>query len=173
MPSQDEAVTLRTETGSDLAAISTVHRCAFPTPLEAELVDRLRTDGDLAVSLVAEIAGNVVGHVAFSRAAVTGAAGTRPVAWLAPLAVVPAFRRRGIGEELTRAGLEACRAQEFGSAVVVGDPGYYARFGFSHDAARKLRSRWFCDALLALSLDPEAKPLVGALVEPRGFSLLA
>jgi putative acetyltransferase len=90
-------------------------------------VDRLREAARLSVSLVAEIGGEVVGHVAFSPAtAASGAVG----AGLAPVAVAEAYRRQGIAAALVRAGLEACRNGGFGWAVVLGGPAYYARFGF-------------------------------------------
>jgi putative acetyltransferase len=91
------------------------------------LVDALRAAGRLAVSLVAEVDGTVVGHVGFSP--VTSACGAVG-AGLAPVAVAEAQRRRGVAAALVRAGLEGCRAAGFGWAVVVGDPAYYGRFGF-------------------------------------------
>jgi putative acetyltransferase len=172
MRDQDVALTLRPETPSDVSAISAVLRASFPTPLEAELVERLRSDGDLAVSLVASVAGEIVGHVAFSKTEVVGGAGVRPVAWLAPLAVLEPNRRRGIAQGLVLAGIELSRTQGYDYAVVVGEPSYYARFGFTHAAARKLESRWFCAAMMAMPLDTEAPELAGLLKEPKAFSLL-
>ena len=91
------------------------------------MVDLLRGAGRLSVSLLAEADGSVVGHVAASP--VTAASG--PVgAGIGPVAVVASHRRQGIGAELVRAALQACPEAGFGWAVVLGDPAYYARFGF-------------------------------------------
>lgn len=118
---------VRPEQGSEVAAIHAVHAASFPTDVEARLVDLLRDAGRLSVTLVAEVGGVIVGHVAFSPVTVaSGATG----AGLAPLAVVTWYRRQGIGAALVRAGLEACRAAGFGWTVVLGDPAYYSRFGF-------------------------------------------
>jgi putative acetyltransferase len=118
---------IRPERFDDAAAIYAVHASSFPTDAEARLVDLLRAADRLSVSLVAEVSGSVVGHVAFSPVTVSsGATG----AGLAPVAVAEAHRRRGIAAELVRAGLGACRDAGFGWAVVLGEPAYYARFGF-------------------------------------------
>lgn len=120
---------IRKETPADYAATRQVHLAAFPTPLEADLVDALRSAGHLTVSLVAVESEAIVGHIAFSPVTtekpvlVTGVG-------LAPVAVTPAFERRGIGSELIRQGLQACKSLRFGWAVVLGDPAYYRRFGF-------------------------------------------
>lgn len=122
-------VVVRVETSSDHEAIRRVLQSCFPTEAESRLVVLLRDAGRLAVSLVAELDGAIVGHVSFSPVTVQ-----RPTAslgiGLAPLAVLADHRRQGIGAELVRVGLEACRAAGFGWCVVLGEPLYYARFGF-------------------------------------------
>lgn len=121
------AVRIRPERNGEAAAIHTVVAACFPTDGEARLVDLLREVGRLPVSLVADVDGQIVGHVACSPVTVpVGAAG----AGLAPLAVLAAHQRQGIGAALVRAALEASRAAGFGWAVVLGEPAYYARFGF-------------------------------------------
>ena len=89
-------------------------------------MDVLRDAGRLSVSLVAEVDGVVVGHVAFSPVSAGAAIGSG----LAPVAVLPGSRRRGIAAQLIREGLAACERAGSGFAVVLGEPGYYARFGF-------------------------------------------
>lgn len=118
---------IRPERPGDAAAIHSVHAASFPTDLEARLVDLLRESGRLSISLVAEIGGEVVGHVAFSP--VTVANGVVGLG-LAPVAVTKPHRKQGIAAKLVRAGLEACRAVGVGWVVVLGDPAYYSRFGF-------------------------------------------
>src|SRR5687767_7703728 len=118
--------TIRPERAGDLAAIRAVHESAFPTALEARLVDALRDAGRLVVSLVAEEADRIVGHVAFSPVTV---AGSSAGLGLAPVAVSPDCQRRGTGGRLVTGGLAAAGASGAGFVVVLGDPGYYGRFG--------------------------------------------
>jgi putative acetyltransferase len=123
---------VRPEQPGDVAAIHTVHAASFPTDVEARLVSLLRAAGHLLVSLVAETDGAIVGHVAFSPvSAATGAVG----AGLTPVAVLESHRRQGIAHRLIEAGLAACQSAGFGWAVVMGEPAYYARFGFRRAAA--------------------------------------
>lgn len=71
---------------------------------------------------------------------------------LAPLAVRPDCQRQGIGMALTRAGLNACRLAAIEAVVVLGDPGYYSRLGFSAERASHIESRWSGEAFMALEL---------------------
>jgi len=99
---------------------------------EAGIVEALRADGALTLSLVAVIAGEIVGHAAFSPVTIAGAAGD----WhgLGPVSVTPDHQRRGIGQAMIREGLQRLADMNATGCVVLGDPGYYARFGFESDA---------------------------------------
>jgi putative acetyltransferase len=121
------SVVVRTEEAVDIPAITAVNRACFPTDAEANLVDALRAAGRLSISLVAVVDDKVVGHVAFSP--VTTANGEAGLG-LGPLAVLEHHRCQGIGAGLVRSGLLACQTADYGWAVVLGDPAYYARFGF-------------------------------------------
>ena len=164
-------IAIRPERPGELPAIARVHHAAFPTSLEADLVDALREAGDLTASLVALGARGIVGHIAFSGAEIVGANGATKVAWLAPLAVYPEYQRQGTGSALVETGIEACKAKNLDAVVVVGAPGLYGRFGFSQESASALRSRWSGSHLLALPLGAQA--LAGTLTEPDAFSSLA
>ena len=118
---------VRPENAVDIAGIHAVHVACFPTDAEARLVDALRENGELSVSLVATDEGGVVGHVAFSPVTVNAEPGGRG---LAPVAVLEKHRRQGIAARLIRAGIAKCRDQGCGYLVVLGDPSYYGRFGF-------------------------------------------
>jgi putative acetyltransferase len=120
-------IAVRPEQVGDAPAIHTVNAASFPTNAEADLVDLLRDGGRLVVSLVAIDSGAIVGHVAFSPVEVEHGSGG---IGLAPLAVLASHRRCGIGAQLVRDGIDACRVAGYRWIVVLGDPAYYGRFGF-------------------------------------------
>jgi putative acetyltransferase len=153
---------IRDERPEDLEAIDAAHAAGFPTSAEARLVRLLRDAGRLTTSLVAEVDGAVVGHVAFSPvSAATGAVG----AGLAPVAVLPAYRGRGIAAQLIEAGLSASRSAGFGWAVVLGEPAYYARFGFRPAPEFGLVDAYGGgDAFQAVELIPGTLPVGAGLV---------
>jgi putative acetyltransferase len=156
-------ITIRPEQPGDRAGIHAVEVACFPTSAEAELVDALRDAGRLTLSLVAELAGELIGHVAFSPVSVeAGAVG----AGLGPLAVLEGQRRQGVAARLVEEGLAACRAAGVGWVVVLGDPAYYSRFGFQPATAYGL-----CDeyggglAFQVLELVTGALPVGAGLVK--------
>jgi putative acetyltransferase len=124
---------IRAEVDSDAASIAGVIERAFANhPLsshsEHAIVHALRTAGALAVSLVAMHGDDVVGHVAVSP--VTMSDGTPLWYGLGPVSVEPAFQGRGVGLALVNAALEQARSLGAAGCVVLGEPGYYGRFGF-------------------------------------------
>lgn len=125
-----ESITIRPEQPGDAAAISAVHRAAFPGPGEARLVELLRDAGNLTLSLVAVHDNQIVGHIACSPVTLNGQPLTPPALGLAPVAVLPEFQNQGIGSELIHTSLDSCRSQSCPWIVVLGEPAYYARFGF-------------------------------------------
>ncbi|MGY6637514.1 MAG: GNAT family N-acetyltransferase [Erythrobacter sp.] len=130
------AVTIRSEQPGDEAIIHHLTQAAFrDMPFsdgkEQHLVDALRRNGDLALSLVAEADAKVVGHIAFSR--VTISDGTPDWYGLGPVSVWPELHHRGIGSALVRRGVTDLRACGAAGVVLLGNPAYYARFGFVHD----------------------------------------
>jgi putative acetyltransferase len=156
---------LREERFDDHAAVRAVVAAAFGRPDEAALVDRLREDGAVALSLVAEEAGEVVGHLLFTPLPLVGPERTIAAAALAPLSVAPGRQGRGIGSALVREGLARLAGRGVPAVVVLGHPGYYPRFGFRPDLAARLVAPFSGDALMALELAP------GALVGCEGFEV--
>lgn len=130
-----EEPTIRSETSADIEAISQVTIAAFRTlevsdQTEHHIVDALRAARALTVSLVAEVEGRVVGHVAFSP--VTVSDGSTGWYGLGPVSVLPELQRQGIGTALVREGLS--RLEDLGASgcCVVGHPEYYPRFRFEN-----------------------------------------
>jgi putative acetyltransferase len=147
---------VRPEQPADREAAHAVHVASFPTDLEARLVDMLRAAGKLTISLVAEEEGQILGHVGFSPVTAPGATGG---VGLAPVAVLPAFRRRGIAAELIRQGLAVCGELDYSFVVVLGEPDYYRRFGFTPAAAWGLQDEYGGgQAFQALELRADAIP---------------
>ena len=155
---------IRPERPGGEVAIRRVHDAAFGGPLEGRIVDGLRAEARPYVGLVAEVAGAVVGHVAFSPVTVDGAA--VPGVGLGPVGVLPEQQGRGLGAALVRAGLAACRADGAALAVVLGDPAYYDRFGFVPAAGHGLRCVYPVppEAFQALALVPGGLGDVAGLV---------
>ena len=124
---------IRAETAADIAAITDVTVAAFrnqPFSHQTEhfIVNALRAGRALTISLVAEVDGHVVGHIAFSP--VTVSDGSRDWFGLGPVSVLPERQRQGIGSALINEGLSSLRALGARGCALVGDPHYYVRFGF-------------------------------------------
>nr|WP_175800313.1 N-acetyltransferase [Burkholderia anthina] len=132
-----DVVTLRDERASDVEAIGRVIVAAFADEpqggqFERRIVDALRADGALSVSLVAERDARIIGHVAFSPVSIGGEpSGSQRWYGLAPLAVLPECQRQSIGAGLVRTGLDALRRLGARGCVLLGEPAYYTRFGFA------------------------------------------
>lgn len=127
---------IRPETNDDIDAIFALTKAAFdPMPYsdgnEAECVDKLRADGDLHISLVAEDNGTIVGHIAFSPVTISETSDL----WygLGPVSAAPDRQKSGIGTVLIKTGLKILRDRGVAGCVLIGDPGYYCRFGFVGD----------------------------------------
>ncbi len=146
---------IRAEEERDWAAVHVLNASAFETPAEADLVNVLRVQAQPVVSLVAEHAGSVVGHLLFSPVTLSDHVGVN-IMGLAPMAVAPSHQRRGIGSALVRAGLERCRALGVGAVVVLGHPEYYPRFGFSPGVRFGIRSEYEVpdEAFMVAELQP-------------------
>ena len=121
---------IRQETPSDVPGIRRVNVQAFGGPGEADLVDAIRTNDAVTLSLVAVDDGEVVGHIFFSPVEVETGDAICDGVGLGPMAVLPDMQRMGIGSQLVRRGLELLREQGYPFAVVLGHPEYYPRFGF-------------------------------------------
>lgn len=126
-------IRIREEQPQDIAAIEALTVSAFLNAIHTDhteqfIVNALRNSGKLSVSLVADENGTIVGHVAVSPVTISdGASG-----WygLGPISVAPEHQRRGLGARLMKQALAELRGLGASGCVVLGDPNYYARFGF-------------------------------------------
>jgi putative acetyltransferase len=163
---------IRPEAPSDQPEVAALLQAAFGGDYERELVSRLRSDGLVAVALVAEAEQQIVGHIVLSwlPTQVDGRA-VRALA-LAPLAVRVDHQRRGIGSRLIRAALEVAERAGAQAVILLGHPSYYPRFGFSAALAAKLASPFSGPAFMALELAPGAlSGTAGAVAYPPAFGL--
>jgi putative acetyltransferase len=162
-------IIIRDETAADVSAIAEVTVAAFKTlaishHTEQFIIAALRAANALTVSLVAELNGRVVGHVAFS--AVTISDGTRNWYGLGPVSVLPEYQRQGIGKALIQNGISILRGLNAHGCCLVGDPEYYKRFGF-RNISGLIHEGVPQEVFLALPLDEHAPQ--GIVVFHNGF----
>ncbi|QKW07224.1 N-acetyltransferase [Streptomyces sp. NA04227] len=154
----------RAETGADIPAVREINLGAFETPLEADLVDTLRTDPAWidGLSLVStDENGRPVGYALLTRCHI----GSTPALCLGPCAVLPEYQRTGAGSAAVRAALAAATEQGERYVVVLGHPPYYPRFGFTRASRYGIGLTIDVpdEALMALALD-KRYPLPGGTV---------
>lgn len=129
----NQKIVIRNEKGSDFGKITEVTIEAFKTLeisnyTEQFIIEALRAAKALAVSLVAEKDGCIIGHIAFSP--VTISDGTTNWYGLGPISVLPEHQRKGIGKALIKEGLSRLKNLNAQGCCVVGHPDYYKKFGF-------------------------------------------
>lgn len=135
---------------------------AFKREDEARLVGALRTSDEFLLELVASDGINILGHLIFSRARITDGDTALQIAILAPLAVREDMQKTGIGTALVEEGLRRLKADGLDIVVVVGDPAYYARFGFSPGLGEKFDTPWQGPHFMAIELKEGAGERVPA-----------
>lgn len=170
--------TIRAEAPDDIDAISELHRAAFGGPNEAALVDAIRRTTRFIpdLSLVAELNGQVIGHLLLSQVELAPADGSEaiPALALAPLAVLPMHQGRGVGTLLVRGGMALADARGREALVaVLGAPAFYRRFGFESAATWTIDGPW-ASAADAFAVRPvaNASPVPGTVIYPPAFTLV-
>jgi putative acetyltransferase len=162
---------IREAATQDYAAVRQVIRHAFGQEEEADLVERLRADGDVLVELVAAGETALQGHILYSPLHIARGPESLRAAALAPLSVLPAFQRRGLGGDLIRAGNARCAALGLDAVIVLGHADYYPRFGFSAAAAESLEAPFSGPHFMALELKPGALRRGGRVRYAKAFGL--
>jgi len=137
IPGKPMTLQLRHETQDDMAAIDAVTIAAFAdapytSHTEQFIVRALRAANELALSILAEEQGQVIGHVALSPVTITDDRGQKVEGWygLGPISVLPQRQGQGVGSRLMEQALAELRTMQAAGCVLLGDPAYYARFGF-------------------------------------------
>jgi putative acetyltransferase len=155
---------IRLENANDLEAIRDVVTLAFGQTLEAGLVERLRSDGDLVVSIVAEGEARLVGCVALSQIEVT-----RLGACIGPGCRPPGHAAASIGSALIRAALQ--EARRYGALIVfvLGDPRYYCRIGFSAVSAADYSSVFAEPHFMAVRLGSQQRARPELVISAPAF----
>ena len=151
---------IRPATPADAPAVRSIHLAAFPTAAEADLVARLDDDFDSEISLVAEQAGEIVGHAMLSRMSVSAGSRAFRALGLGPVGILPGTQGSGIGSELIRSALAIAGTLGEEVVFVLGEPEYYSRFGFSAEAAAPFASPYAGPYFMAHWLRPNADPAV-------------
>ena len=160
----DMGVYIRNETHDDISAIDTLNREAFGSEDEPKLVRLLRDRGELVVSLVAVDGERIVGHVAASPVKIDG--NECAIVGLGPLAVYESHRKQGIGAMLMEAIVKQVRKDGYIAAVLLGNPDYYPRFGFSSGSVFGLENEYDAgDSFMAIELQPTALENITGLVQ--------
>ncbi len=158
---------LRDESPLDRQAVYQVVSSAFGQSAEAELVEKLREAGDSVISLVAVEDGQIVGHVLLSRMNAPF-----PSLALAPVSVTPAKQRSGIGSALIERAVSRARSEGWSAIFVLGDPGYYKRFGFDSETAAGFTSPYAGHHFMLLELSPSLPATTGELRHAPAFAAL-
>jgi putative acetyltransferase len=157
----------RDVTPDDYLDVSVLLATAFDGPGEARLVEQLRKDGDIGLELVCEDQDGIYGYICFARM-------VSPFGFwsLSPVAIKRAYQGQGIGDQLIRRGLDGMRRAGAAGVVVLGDPDFYTRFGFSKAAAAGLDSPYSRAHTMVYPIATGAKEVTGRLVYPPAFSVL-
>ncbi|MDG9725301.1 MULTISPECIES: bifunctional class I SAM-dependent methyltransferase/N-acetyltransferase [unclassified Streptomyces] len=165
--------TARPETADDIPAVRDILLAAFPTALEADIVDALRADPKAwidGLSMVAAAPDSTpVGYALLTRCHVDG----QPALALAPCAVLPSAQRTGAGSAAIRAALAAARATGENLVVVLGHADYYPRFGFTPASRFGIRAPFDVpdEAMMAMALDDTRPVPTGTIQYPAAFGV--
>lgn len=129
-------------TAEDALGVYAVLAAAFGGNIEPDLVVSLYREDAVVLTLAARLDGLVVGACVFSRVRLKSGSGVKPAVCLAPIGVAPALQKSGIGSALIVEGLTRLEAKGETLVLVLGDPSYYGRFGFSTAAAASIKTPW-------------------------------
>mgnify|MGYP000212258637 CR=1 FL=1 len=157
---------IRPEAPADIPAVFHVNQRAFGRDNEARLVNKLRDENAIVLSLVAQVDETIVGHILFSPVTIRDGETEWQALGLGPMAILPEFQKQGIGSKLIRAALAELKALGHDVVIVLGHAEYYPRFGFQ--PAQPFGIRWEIDVPAEVFRLAELTP--GALRGRRGIA---
>jgi putative acetyltransferase len=165
-------MTIREETELDSPEIAALTRAAFGGEYEVELIEKLRSDHQMVVSIVVAQECSVIGHILFSELAVEVDGRKVKTAALAPMAVRPEHQNQGIGSKLVATGLQRLRDRGYEAVIVLGHPDFYRRFGFSSSLTASLTAPFDGEAFMGLELVPGSLAgRTGSVNYPEAFGV--
>ena len=158
-------IEIREEHAGDVSEIRELNQHAFGQSQEGNIVDALRSNGAVLLSLVATLDGQVVGHILYSPVSLSGVDG----AALGPMAVLPQHQRQGIGSKLVEAGNRRLKESGCPFIIVVGHANFYPRFGFKPARTCGITCEWELpdEAFMVLTLDHAKMDGVSGLAQYR------
>ena len=162
-------ITIRHEKAEDRKQVYSVIENAFKRDAEAKLANRLRQACSRHLSMVADDNGTIVGHIMFTPVLIKNGQEAQGMG-LAPMAVIPARQRQGIGTLLVESGLQILKEKGCPFVIVLGHPGYYPRFGFQPASGFNIRSQWEDvpdEAFMILVLDSSVRRNVSGVATFR------
>ncbi|MEV7232071.1 bifunctional class I SAM-dependent methyltransferase/N-acetyltransferase [Polymorphospora sp. NPDC051019] len=165
--------TTRPETTEDIPAIRAINLAAFPTAMEADIIDALRADPQAWIDGLSMITtapdGTPVGYALLTRCHVDGT----PALTLGPCAVLPSVQRTGAGSAAIRAALDTARAMGENLVLVLGHASYYPRFGFTPASRFGIRTPFEVpdEAMMAIALDTTRPIPAGTIQYPAAFGV--
>jgi putative acetyltransferase len=158
---------IRLEESADWSTLYAIYAAAFGQLAEADLVQHMYEDGDLILSLIA-YADEPAGHIAYSRLILHETPSIK-AAVLAPLAVAPPFQKQGVGAALVQNGLKRLMDKNYDLVLVLGEPHYYSRFGFTPRLAERLKTPYDGPYLQAFALSDKGKGAHGSVSYAQAF----
>lgn len=164
-------IEIRPEQPADIPAIREVNDLAFGQTLEGRLIDTLRANQAVSLSLVATFNSHIVGHILYSPAEIAGVHG----AGLGPMAIRPEYQRQGVGTRLVETGNRMLAESGCPFIIVLGHPEFYPRFGFVPARPLGIACAWDVpdDVFMVLTLDAAKMQGVSGRAEYRQeFSLV-
>jgi putative acetyltransferase len=158
---------IRLEESADWSTLYAIYAAAFGQLAEADLVQHMYKDGDLILSLIA-YADEPAGHIAYSRLILHETPSIK-AAVLAPLAVAPPFQKQGVGAALVQNSLKRLMDKNYDLILVLGEPHYYSRFGFTPRLAERLKTPYDGPHLQAFALSDKGKGAHGSVSYAQAF----